>query len=217
MDMQKDLQRYLCFLKERGFRYETNEVLEIIDDINMLVDYSKAHGVKLGIIYESPFHIFVVDLVRNKAGKLFPCERLVKTAVGNSVVVVPFREGKIILLKQFRHALGDYQYCFPRGFGEPDISPEENARKEIGEELNCTSSDYVFLGNTVADSGVCGEKICVFCCNVDEPTVNVLDENIESYIAVTDSELLEMIGQGKINDGFTLSAVALMKGKEHFS
>lgn len=33
------------------------------------------------------------------------------------------------------------QYCFPRGFGEKGFSPEENAKKELIEEIGITSRE----------------------------------------------------------------------------
>lgn len=209
MDIRKEMQEYVAFLHRRNFHYKTDSVLQLIDDPDLLADYSVRNGVRLGIIYQSRFHTMVVDLVRKQDGTLLPYERLVKTAEGNSVVMVPFCGGKIILLKQFRHALGDFQYCFPRGFGEPGLSPEENARKEIREELNCDAQDFRLLGHTVADSGVCGEKVHIFRCTVTNPSVDILQENIAAYTAVTESELRDMIRSGQIDDGFTLAAAAM--------
>lgn len=209
MDIRSKIDEYLDFIKETGFCYKDNNMIEMITDFDKIMDYCKKTGNNIGIINRNEYNVHVIDLVRNKNNQIYEYERIVKAVQGNSVVVIPFKENKIILLKQFRHALGDYQYAFPRGFGEISLSPKENARKEIIEELNCDSKDYIFLGNIVADSGLCGEKVYVFKCSVEPPCIQEYYENIASYIEVDETELSDMIRNRLINDGFTLSALTL--------
>ena len=52
-------------------------------------------------------------------------------------VCVPVFEGRFVLLRQYRHAIREFQYGFPRGFGEAGVSVEENVREEIQEETEC--------------------------------------------------------------------------------
>lgn len=56
----------------------------------------------------------------------------------------------------FRHALRDYQYVFPRGFGENGIASEKNVSKEISEELGAVVTETTYWGKVVADNGYCG-------------------------------------------------------------
>lgn len=214
MTLRESLKEYLDFINQTGYHYKTEQVLEMILDIDLLTEYCEKNNRKIGIVSRTPFNVHLIDLVRNSNGDLFPYERIVKAVQGNSVVIMPFLNGKIILLKQFRHALGDYQYALPRGYGELCLTPEENARKEINEELNCESGDYAFLGHIVADSGICGEKVNVFRCSIEKPFVEGDYESIVSYIEVTEDEFNEMIRSGQINDGFTLSAAALYNSRK---
>lgn len=209
--MTQELQEYLTLISQRPLEYAQGGLMEIVVDPVLLEAYSKEHQTKLGIVYQSSRHIYVVDLVRDKAGNLFPYERLLKTVTGSSVVVVPFYEDKVVLLEQFRHALGEFQYCFPRGFAEAGISPMDNARKELQEELKCHSGTPELLGQVVADSGICGEKVWVFRCSITQPHTDGIYENIQSCITVPLSELQEMVRKGEINDGFTLSAITLLQ------
>lgn len=209
----ENIHEYLGFIKENKDLYQANEVLETVTDPAVIEEYCRKNDARIGVVYRSKYNIMVVDLVRDKAGRLFAYERIVKAARGNSVVIMPFLNGKILLLKQFRHALGDYQLAFPRGYGESGISPEENARKEISEELNCDAENISYLGRIVADSGVCGETVCTFQCNVRFPAVDGVYENIASFITVTEDEFSDMANKGLINDGFTLSAFLLYQAK----
>ena len=47
----------------------------------------------------------VVDVVRAKNGSLFAYERLMNRVMRGAVVIVPYYNGKYILLRQYRHAL----------------------------------------------------------------------------------------------------------------
>lgn len=208
--MKQQLQEYLTLLRQRPPVHTDGALLEIIDDPILLDAYSLEHQIELGIVFRSSRHIYVVDLVRDKTGRLLPYERLLKTVTGSSVVAIPFYEDRIVLLEQYRHALGEFQYCFPRGFAEEGITPSENVVKELQEELKCCPGTPELLGQVVADSGICGEKVWVFRCPITKPYTDGIYENIRSYITVTRSELMQLVRNGQINDGFTLAAIALL-------
>ena len=60
------------------------------------------------------------------------------------------REGKVIYCKEWRPGIEDYVYCFPIGMQEPDLSFEENAIKELEEEVWCTNADIYSLWESIA-------------------------------------------------------------------
>ena len=205
--------QYLNYIQRYGLPYDYSEIMHIITDYDELLSYSREHNKKLGIIYQSEYHIFIVDLVENIRGERFPYERIIKTRQGNSVVIIPVSGERFVLLKQFRHALGTYQYSFPRGFGEPCISIEENARKEIMEELNAKVSSIKIIGKVVADSGICGEEVNIVQCSVSDIQIDGVYEGIRCYELLSAEEMERYIQSDKINDGFTLSAWTLLNAK----
>lgn len=208
MITEKEICEYLEMLKQYGFAYKTDEVMQLVTDSEELMRYSSTHSRRLGIIYRSSYHIFVVDLVRGKNGELYTYERIIKTASGNSVVIVVQCQDRYVMLRQFRHAMGDYQLAFPRGFGESGISIEENTKKEISEELNAIAYDIMRIGTVVADSGLCGEEVNIVVCKADLPEIKYGYEGITDIVLVSMDEICEMIKAGRINDSFTLSAVS---------
>ncbi|MDE6785361.1 MAG: NUDIX domain-containing protein [Ruminococcus sp.] len=211
MNSDEQIIQYLDFIKEYGLPYKTSDIMRIITDYDELVTYSDVHNVNLGLIYKSNYNIFVVDLVENVRGERFTYERIVKTRRGNSVVVVPMIEDKFVLLKQFRHTLGNYQFAFPRGYGEPDISVEDNVKKEISEELNASASEIEIIGKVVADSGICGEAVNVIRCKINQLHVDGIYEGIKTYYLMSSTEINQYIKSGLITDGFTLSAWSILK------
>ena len=136
---------------------------------------------------------------------------MVPAVCSGAVVVVPVCDGKFILLNQFRHALRDFQFAFPRGFGETNIDSAENAEKEAEEELGTRPHDIKYLGQVVADSGMNGNIVDVYTCSVDAEKINIREkyEGIKNAVMLDSQEIKDYIRTGKINDGFTLSAYTL--------
>lgn len=122
--------------------------------------------------------------------------------------------GKFLLLKQFRHALREDQYSFPRGYAEPGDSPLENVKRELKEELNAVvSRPPISLGYIEPDSGLTSRKIEIFLVDVDEYSYKKGYEEILDVKEMMPKELEKAVREGKITDGYTLGAVLLMKEK----
>ncbi|MEE1410362.1 MAG: CpsB/CapC family capsule biosynthesis tyrosine phosphatase [Eubacterium ramulus] len=180
------------------------------EDPKELYAFAQKSGRRIGIVYESHYHLMVVDVVRAKNGSLFAYERLMNRVMRGAVVIVPYYNGKYILLRQYRHALREYQYGFPRGFGEEGISAKENAGKELWEELGVQAEKWKSFGKIVPDSGAMSSKADVFLAELNEAPQVIQEEEIVGHIALDWEQLGEWIRDGKITDGFTLAAYAKM-------
>ena len=118
-------------------------------------------------------------------------------------------KGKVILMRQFRHAIRKEQLCCPRGFGEVGISTIENAKKELYEELNATVVDEpVKLGSITADSGLSSGSVTVYLMKIKEYS-NLGEEGIREIVEIDPNEISKKVKCGEIDDGYTLSAFAL--------
>ena len=207
---KKNWKDYIRLKEERPLDFKPSENLDIITDQDIVNRYTEDHDVVLGIAYRSRYNIMVVDLVKDSLGKIFTYERIFPAVQQGAIVTVPLYEDHFVILRQFRHSLRDIQYAFPRGYGEKDITPEENVKKELQEEIGANDiRDIVYLGNVVADSGLCGNSVDVYTCSVDVVKTHPMYEGIENALLLTEIELREWIKDGKINDGFTLSAFCL--------
>ncbi len=206
--------QYLDLINNYGLPYEESDLMHIITDYDELAEYKNSRNCNIGLIYKSQYNIFVVDLVENRRGERFTYERLIKTQRGNSVVIISEFNNRLVLIKQFRHAVGDYQLAFPRGYGEPDISIEENVKKEVFEELHANARKIGQIGSVIADSGICGEKVNVVHCEIDRPNIDGFSEGITEFALLSAEELDSLIKSKKINDGFTLSAWCLYKHRQ---
>ncbi|MGM0906955.1 MAG: NUDIX hydrolase [Pseudomonadota bacterium] len=51
------------------------------------------------------------------------------------VMVIPFdHNGRLLLIRTFRHETRSWHWEIPKGFGEAELSPEQSAQKELYEE-----------------------------------------------------------------------------------
>ena len=211
---------YERLMKERPSAFRGGSI-EIIADQKMVDRYYEETGRKMGVLYESGFHLLVVDLVRQKTGedsagndKPFLYERLLPAVENGAVVAVPLFREKFVLLKQFRHATRKTMLSFPRGFGEEDLSETENVQKELMEEIHAQKISIIErLGEVVPDSGILGTSAAVFLCEVDSPNVPTGYEGIESVVLMNRRELEKAILSKQITDSYTLSAYALYCSK----
>ncbi len=219
-------QRYLRLMKERPQAFTHSDILEIVTDEETVDRFAEETGRPLGVVYESPYHLMVVDLVRSGGAKreegwnagLHTYDRLLPAVALGAVVSVPVYDGKFVLLKQFRHSLRRDIIAFPRGFGEPGISPEENLRKELREEIGVkTVTDVRHLGAVAADTGAIGGQADVYSCQVGTPELKKGYEEIKELILLDDREMNEWILTGRMEDGFTLAALALYRSSRRDS
>ena len=164
---------------------------------------------KYGLVYRSSWHTLLVDPISSGEGNFFPYERVLPSA-NDGVVMVTKHNDNFVLLKQFRHAIRREQYSFPRGFAEPDSTPQENAVRELQEEIGAViTKSPVQLGRIASDSGLTGGCAFVFMVEINEYRTSSGHEGIKEIIEVTETELDDMIRIGKIDDGFTLGAYCL--------
>ena len=201
--------KYLQLKKEQPRLFQNNGNIKIVFDENIVENYQIETGNKIGVVYDSQYNMLVVDLVYEVEDKYFSYERILPKVKEGAVVIVPKYKDKYILLKQYRHAMRDTQYAFPRGFGEEDLNSEENVIKEIYEELSARATNIKYLGSVIADSGLMGNKVSVYECEIDCYVQKEANEGIVDIIEVSYEKLIEMVKQEEIDDGFTLSAIAM--------
>jgi len=130
------------------------------------------------------------------------------------VVILPFFEGKLVLLDVYRQGTYRHELEFPRGCSEPSSSPEENAKRELQEEMGSTIVSLEPLGTMIADTAWGTGDVYLFFAEIDAIKKLQKEENIESYILVSPAEFLNLVANNTIQDGFTLATFtkALAKG-----
>jgi len=104
----------------------------------------------------------------------------------DAVVIVPFHtaRNKMVIIREFRVPLDDYEYGFPAGLVDNGESVEQAARRELMEETGLTVSRFIKVSPPIYSSaGMTDETVAM---------VYVECEGEPSTSANTDSELIEI-------------------------
>lgn len=110
-------------------------------------------------------------------------------------------EGKIILERQYRHALGEVCIEIPGGcVDDTDASLEEAIKRELLEETGYTFSSFEYLGKVSANPSTNNNLMHMFLAKGGKKTASQeLDHNEEIEIdLVTVDELKQLIRENKI-------------------
>lgn len=180
-----------------------------------LMQLEELYGYKFGVVYQSNFNTLIVDPIKSSNSeapkKFFPYERIVSPNGKNGVVMIPKYKNNFLLLNQYRHAPRKMQYSFPRGFSEDNLTSSENAARELKEEIGATIvNEPILLGNVISDSGLTGNRVDVYLVEIESFQQNqLIHEGIKQIIEIPVNKMDDWIRQGKIDDGFSLSAYAL--------
>jgi ADP-ribose pyrophosphatase len=80
-----------------------------------------------------------------------------------SVVVVPvFRDGRILLIRQYRHAVGQYLWELVAGHKNEGETFVKGAQRELQEETGYTAARFKKLLEVYPSPGLLGEKMEIF-------------------------------------------------------
>ena len=131
-----------------------------------------------------------------------------------SVVLIPVPEtGHVILIRQYRHAIGQWLWELPAGSVDEGESPEHAAKRECHEEIGQVPDTIVRLGALYPTPGYCDEEMIFFrLSGLEEPREAAArdeDEDIEARtFALRDAR--EMVRRGEITDMKTVVGLTMV-------
>lgn len=134
------------------------------------------------------------------------------------IAIIAIDAGKrICLLRQFRHAAGEWIWEIPAGKIEPKEDKLATAKRELLEEAGVTASTWHALGKTISSPGVFTEIIYLF--SASDITFGQIEHEPEECIEIhwfTMDEIRNMIKAGEIYDAKTVVAMHLfsLKGNQ---
>ena len=129
---------------------------------------------------------------------------------GAACVVALTNEGHVLLVRQFRHAVGGWLVEVPAGKLEKGELPETCAARELEEETGFRATRIEKLGSIVPTPGFCDEVIHVFRAAGLLPGRQAHEESENMSLLTTPfAEALAMVADGRIRDGKTIAALTL--------
>jgi ADP-ribose pyrophosphatase len=156
-----------------------------------------------------------IDEVRLPNGHTTRLE--VMTHPGAAAVVPLFADGRIAILRQYRHAVGGWLWEVPAGkLDRAGEDPLECAKRELGEEAGLAAERWRKLGSIYTTPGFCNEIIHLYLARVlsEVERAHEANEVIEVH-RLPLTQALAMIPTEEIRDTKTvaaLQATALLLG-----
>jgi ADP-ribose pyrophosphatase len=126
-----------------------------------------------------------------------------------AATIVPILpDGRVLLIRQYRHSVGQSILELPGGRVEPSEAPEAAARRELAEEAGYEADAWRSLGTFMPAAGLLDHVGHLFEASGLRPVARKLEalEEIE-IVPMTPVELSEALASGAIVDGFCLAGL----------
>lgn len=169
----------------------------------------------VGMVFRDQYSIILRDAVRFPDGRLGTYTRFTAAAQGvPGVVVLPRYQDRILVIRLFRHATRAWHIELPRGFGEPGLTSEECALKELREEIGASvKKPLISLGQLHPNTGGSTDATLLYYAEIATYGLPEKAEAIKEIIPISIENLEAMIRDELITDGFTLAAYTRAKLK----
>lgn len=130
-----------------------------------------------------------------------------------AAAMVPMPDKKtVFLIKQYRHAVGDFIWEIPAGTLDPGETPETCGRRELIEEIGYAAHSWQKLGEITPVPGYSDERIHVFLATDLTPAQQRLDQDeLLNVHAMPFDKAISMIFTGEIQDSKTINGLLMAK------
>lgn len=136
---------------------------------------------------------------------------------GSAVIIPVFADGTIALVRQYRHAAGEYLLEIPAGTLSEGEPAETGAARELEEEIGVTARNIEKLSEFYVSPGFLTEKMNLFLATELTESVQNLDEDeFLSIERMSFEEAFEKIRTNEIRDAKTIIGLILAGAKLGF-
>ena len=131
---------------------------------------------------------------------------------GGAVAILPFdRQGRVLMLRQFRPAIREWLLEIPAGTLDDGELPLACAKRELIEETGFAARRWKKLGAIFTAPGFCTEKIHIFeARDLKAAYAKKDDDEFIEVLPMSLASLRRAIRTGKIHDSKTLCALTLL-------
>lgn len=130
--------------------------------------------------------------------------------------VVPLKEdGKVVLIRQLRHAASGFIYEIPAGKLDPHEDPKDCAARELEEEVGYRAGSLELLTSILTAPGFTDEVIHIYQGTKLETGKQQLDQDeILEIVEWTLEEAIAKIQDGTIRDAKTIIGLQMVNGRK---
>ena len=126
-----------------------------------------------------------------------------------AAVIIPINsDGKIILIKQYRHAINNILYELPAGKIDEGEDPEFTAGRELQEEIQQKAEEITFLFTIYLSPGFSDELLYFYLAENLTPSPLPSDDGEHlDIVSLTLDKALELCMDGQIKDAKTIIGI----------
>lgn len=131
-----------------------------------------------------------------------------------AVAIVPLLpDGRVIMIRQYRHATGEVLLEIPAGTRDiPGEAPRDTAARELIEETGYRAGTLTHLSDFYTAPGFCNELMSLYLATDLAPgDQNLMDDEAISVEAFTLDEAQALIAGGSIRDAKTIVGLLLAR------
>jgi ADP-ribose pyrophosphatase len=158
--------------------------------------------IRVGVLADDPFLMVTRDAVRFADGSYGLYNRLM---VPGGAAMLPVLGDRIVLLNRFRHGTRRWHLEAPRGAYSGEGTHEDEAAREVHEEIGANVLELIPLGDLHSTSGIFNEAHHLYMARIDRVGVPEKHEAIVELASLTVAELERQIEDNTITDGPTLA------------
>lgn len=218
MNSDNEPYRELRVRRPELFENPPDAVVEILDEPGLVAAAERAKAAALrvrglpeewsrtGVVYQDEYLTLLRDPVRFPGGALGTYIRALPSSGAEGVVLLPVLDGAIVLVEHFRHATRRWHLEAPRGFGERGVPADEQAARELREEIGAEPVRLVDLGLLHPDTGTSTDEVRLYLAEIAEVGALGVEEGIRAVRTCPAGQVGELIRDGVITDGFTIAA-----------
>jgi ADP-ribose pyrophosphatase len=166
-------------------------------------------------IYSGRIVSLDLDTVRYPNGNVGELEMLRHPGAS---AVLPFLDPvddpdpRVLLIRQYRHATGDFLWEIPAGRRDGEEAAETTARRELQEETGYQASHLERLTSIWTTPGFTDEVIHLFLASGLTPGATALEaDEVLDLHPTRWSRVMEMVQNGTINDTKSLNAILFVQ------
>ncbi|MBI1764880.1 MAG: NUDIX hydrolase [Acidobacteria bacterium] len=159
---------------------------------------------------ETIFEGLVFEVVRDRLREANGLE-IVREVVrhhGGAGALPVFDDGRVALVRQYRHPAGRELLEIPAGKLEPGETPLECATREVEQEIGWRAGRMEKLCEFYTTPGFCAERLYFYLATDLQPAAQQLDEDeLVEVVYLPLAEAVQMALRGEIEDSKTLIAL----------
>jgi ADP-ribose pyrophosphatase len=168
----------------------------------------RAGGVDSQILFEGPIFQVARDRLGGESG-----ERVVRDVVlhpGGAGALPLFDDGRVALVRQYRHAARRDLLEIPAGRLDAGETPGQAAAREVEEEVGVRVGRLEKLAEFYSTPGFCQEKLFVYLATALAPGTQQPDhDEVIEVVYLPLAEAVRMAREGEVEDSKTIIALLL--------